>query len=64
MDNDAKEPGPVTETPHAKMREQARALDDALLTIHGFTAESRQARTYLIAQIEALNWAADLFSVG
>jgi hypothetical protein len=54
---DVKQPGPQTETPWTRMLKLESVLDSALTAIDGGTPESAQARTYLVAQIEALRWA-------
>ncbi len=51
---------PAQLSPFMRIHEQISALDDALLTIQGYTDESKIVRTHIIGQIEALKWAAKL----
>ena len=47
-------------SPWQRIQEHINKLDRALTTIDGNTDESRQARGYIIGQIEALKWAAKI----
>jgi hypothetical protein len=63
---DVKQPAPGTqcEAPWQQMHRQADHLERSLNTIKGYTDESRLVRHFLIAQIEALRWSANLYTVG
>ena len=50
--------------PWQKINAQIVHLDRALTTIDGQFEESKFARFYITAQIEALKWAAKLWDVG
>ncbi len=64
MDEDNKQPGPMTMQPWQKMREQIKHLDSSLAAIRGYNPESEKVRQFIIGQIEALEWAARLYDVG
>jgi len=63
MDKKAQPGTAAQETPWKRMLTQEATLDRALTAIRGDTPESMQARTYIIAQIEALRWARQLYEV-
>lgn len=44
-------------SPHTRISQQIKSLDEALRTINGGFEESEKTRIYIAAQVEALNWA-------
>lgn len=59
-EDNMKQPGPQAGTlqPWAVIEQHARLLDKALHTIDDLSSEAQQARTFIVAQIIALRWAA------
>lgn len=65
MDKPQKDPGaPQVESPFHRLMRHRRELDNVLITIRGYTDESKLVRSFIVGQIEALDVAIRFFEVG
>lgn len=60
----AKHPGQAVESPFGRMMRHRHELDNVLMTIRGYTDESKLVRMFIVGQIEAMDVAIKFFEVG
>lgn len=64
MENKKPEPQASVETPWGRILRHRRDLDSTLLSIKGYSEESKLVRMFIVGQIESLDWAVRFFGEG